>query len=298
MELKSLDTFINIAKNKEKKKIAVAAAEDKPVLQAVKDAQEKGIVTPILVGNKAKIQEIADEIEYDISQLEIIDEKSPAKASIEAVSLIRGSYAHILMKGLVNSADYLKAVLNKELGLRKGSLLSHVGFFETSAYHKLLAVTDAAQNISPDLNDKVAIIKNAVDFYHGLGVSTPKIALLAAIEGVNPRMPATIDAAAITMMNRRNQIKGCMIDGPLAFDNAISKEAAEHKGINSEVCGDADLLVTPDIESGNVLYKSFTYIGKATVAAVILGAIVPIVLTSRADSNRSKLMSIALAASY
>lgn len=298
MQLKSLNSFIEIAKKKGRKKIAVAAAEDKPVLLAVKAAHEQAIIEPILIGNKSKINEIADEINYDLSGIELIESGSPANSSIEAVSQVRAGNAQILMKGHVGTADYLRAILNKDNGLRKGSLLSHVGFFESDAYHKVLALTDAAQNISPELNDKIAIIKNAVDFYHGLGVELPKIALLAAIEGVNPKMQATMDAAAITMMNRRNQIKGCIIDGPLAFDNAFSKEAAEHKGIESEVAGDVDLLVTPDINSGNVLYKSFTYMGGATVAAVILGAAVPVVLTSRADSDRSKLMSIALAASY
>lgn len=298
MELKSLDTFVEIAKSKGNKKIAVAAAEDVPVLQAIKQAHELGIIEPILTGNKNKIKEIAGQIDYDLSNINIIETNSPAESSKAAVAEVRAGNAQILMKGLVGTADYLRAILNKEQGLKKGALLSHVGFFESKAYHKVLALTDAAQNIEPDLNDKIAIIKNAVDFYHGLGVVNPKIALLAAIEGVNPKMAATMDAAAITMMNKRNQIKGCTIDGPLAFDNAFSKEAAEHKGIDSPVSGDVDLLVTPDINSGNVLYKSFTYMGGATVAAVILGASVPVVLTSRADSDKSKLMSIALAASY
>lgn len=298
MLLQSLNTFIDIAKSKPKKKIAVAAAEDKPVLQAIKEAVELNIVEPILIGNQAIIEKIAQEIEFDLSSHHVIDISNPAKAAIEAVKQVRDGNAQILMKGFVGTADYLRAILNKEFGLRKGALLSHIGFFESPSYHKVFALTDAAQNIAPELNDKIAIINNAVDFYHNLGIDQPKIALLAAIEGVNPKMQATMDAAAITMMNRRNQIKGCIIDGPLAFDNAISKEAAEHKGIESEVAGDVDLLVTPEIVSGNVLYKSFTYIGGATVAAVILGASVPIVLTSRADSDRSKLMSIALAASY
>ncbi len=202
------------------------------------------------------------------------------------------------MKGLVSTADFLRAILNKEEGLRKGDMLSHVGFFDPKAYHKVLMITDAAQNIEPTLPEKITILNNAVDVYAKIGYPNPKVALLAAVEVVNPKMPSTLDSAAIVQMNRRNQIKGCIIDGPLAFDNAISKEASEHKGIVSDVAGDADLLFVPNIEVGNVLYKSFTYFGGANVAAMILGAKVPIVLTSRADSNRSKLLSIALAASY
>lgn len=298
MELKSLNTFIEIAKQKPMKSIAVAAAEDEPVLLAIRDALNERIISPILIGDKTKIKSISDEINFDISNIEIIDEIDPAKSAVRAVQCVRDNRAQILMKGLVGTADYLRAILHKENGLRKGALLSHIGFFESPYYHKLIALTDAAQNLAPDFTEKISIINNSVELYHRLGVSNPKIALLAAIEGVNPKMPATMDAAAITMMNKRKQIKGCIIDGPLAFDNAVSKEAAEHKGIQSDVAGDADLIFAPNIEVANALYKSFTYFGGATVAAIILGASVPVVLTSRADSDSSKLMSIALAASY
>ena len=298
MELKSLSTFIEIAKGKPKKTIAVAAAEDLPVLQAVDNAQKEGIVDAILIGNEKKIREIAKDNDINLDNYEIINEKNSALSAKTAVKLIRENKAHIVMKGLVGTADYLRAILDKENGLRSGSLLSHIGFFETPYYNKLLAVTDAAQNPAPDMKDKLAIINNSVDLYHRLGLEKPKIALLAAIEGVNPKMPATTEAASITMMNKRNQIKGCLIDGPLALDNAISEKAAKHKKIVSDVAGDADMLFAPDIEAGNILYKSMAFLGGATVAAVILGAKVPVVLTSRADSDKSKLMSIALAASY
>lgn len=298
MEIKTLNKFIDISKQKPKKKIAVAAAEDKPVLEAVAAAKNEGFVDALLVGNAERIRTISEEIGFDLSGVDIIEENDPARSSKIAVKQIREHKAHILMKGMVGTADYLRAVLDKEDGLRTGALLSHVGFFELDAYHKLIALTDAAQNIEPELHDKIGIIKNAVDMFNRIGIKNPKVALLAAIEGVNPKMPNTLDAAALTQMNRRKQIKNCIIDGPLAFDNAISKEAAHHKGIESEVAGDADLLFAPNIEVANALYKSFTYFGKATVAAVILGAAVPIVLTSRADSDRSKLMSIALAATY
>ena len=298
MVLTSLDSFIKIAKEKPKKKIAVAAAADQPVLEAVAAAKKEGIADPILVGNKKGIEEISEKIGFDLNGIEIIEEDSAANASRISVKLIRENKAHILMKGLVGTADYLRAVLDKENGLRKGALLSHIGFFEMQSYHKVIALTDAAQNIAPDLQEQIGILKNSIDMFHHLGMDNPKVAVLAAIEGVNPKMPPTVNAAALTMMCRRKQLKGCIVDGPLAFDNAFSKEAAEHKGIVSDVAGDTDLLLAPNIEVANVLYKSFTYVGGATVAAVILGATVPIVLTSRADSDRSKLMSIALAASY
>lgn len=298
MELKSLDMFVEIAASKPKKTIAVAAAEDEPVLQAVSAAKKAGIADAILVGNTEKIKKIAEELNIDLNGYEIVEEQDPATSAKKAVKLVIEGKAQIIMKGLVSTADFLRAILNKEAGLRKGELLSHIGFFDPPAYHKVIALTDAAQNINPTLEEKVGIIKNAVDLFHRIGIDCPKVSMLGAVENVNPKMESTLHSAIITQMNRRKQIKGCIIDGPLAFDNAVSKEATEHKGIVSEVAGDTDLLVAPNIEVGNVLYKCFTYFSNATVAAVILGAAVPIVLTSRADSDRSKLMSIALAASF
>lgn len=298
MELKILNTLIDLAKQKPTKSVAVAAAEDEPVLQAVAEARKQGIAEPILVGNLGKIKAIAVELGIDLSGIEIIDEPNTANACRKAVELVRENRAHILMKGLVSTAEFLRAVLDKEKGLRTGNLLSHIGFFEIPAYHKVLALTDAAQNIAPTFDEKVGILKNSIDLFHRLGISNPKVAILGAVETVNPKMDATIHAAMLTQMNRRGQIKGCLIDGPLAFDNSVSKEAAAHKGIESQVSGDVDLLMVPNIESGNVLYKCFTYFSGATVAAIILGAKVPIVLTSRADTDRSKLLSITLAANY
>jgi len=298
MILKSLDSFVEIAKKKPRKKIAVAAAEDDNVIGAVMSAYEHGIVTPILVGDAGKIKTLCSELNHNIDSIEIIDEPNPALSARKAVKLVKDGNAQILMKGLVNTADFLRAVLDKENGLRKGELLSHIGFFELAQYHKLIALTDAAQNVAPTLEDKISILKNSVDLFNKLGYEKPKVALVAAVETINPKMEATVHAALITMMNKRGQIKGCIVDGPLAFDNIVSKEAATHKGIISDVAGDADLILAPNIEVGNALYKSFTYFAQAFVAAIILGASVPIVLTSRADSERSKLMSIALAASY
>lgn len=296
--MKNFDFLFEKAKSITQRKLIIAAAEDDNVLISVKDAVQNGIIEPIFVGNKEKINKIAEEIDFDISSFTLIEETNPSKSAVIAVNEVRNGNAQILMKGYVQTADFLRAILNKENGLRASDLLSHIGLFEIPAYHKVIALTDAAQNIAPDLNEKVTIIRNAINVFHRLGNNQPKVALLGAVESVNPKMPATIDAATITMMNKRGQIKGCLIDGPLAFDNAISKESAEHKGIVSEVAGDADLLVTPDIEAGNVLYKSFTFFANGTVAAVVLGAAVPIVLTSRSDSDRSKLSSIALAACF
>jgi phosphate butyryltransferase len=200
------------------------------------------------------------------------------------------------MKGLVQTADFLRAVLDKDTGIKKNGVLSHIGLFETPFYHKLIGVTDAALNIEPTVLEKAEIIKNGVELFNKLGYETPKVAVIGAVEVVNPKMQATIDAAMLTVMNKRGQIKNCIVDGPLALDNAVSKEAAMHKNIDSEVAGDCDLMITHSIDAGNVLYKSMNFIGGAKVAAVLMGATVPIVLTSRADSKESKFYSIALAA--
>lgn len=298
MQLKNLETLIEIAKSKPQKKLVVAAAEDDNVLMAVFNARREGLIEPILIGNLEKISKITNQLNITLDGVRLIEENNPALSAKKAVQIIKSKEAQVLMKGLVSTADFLRAILDKENGLRKGELLSHIGFFEVPAYHKVIALTDAAQNVAPTLDDKTAILKNAIELFHHIGIFTPKIAILAAVEVVNPKMEATVHASMLTQMYHRGQIKGCIIDGPLAFDNAVSTEACLHKGIVSEVGGDADLLLAPDIEAGNMLYKSFTYFGQGSVAAIILGASVPIVLTSRADSDKSKLMSIALAASF
>lgn len=233
---------------------------------------------------------------FPIESAEIIDEEDPVKASEIAVSLIREGEAQILMKGHIGTADLLRVILNSEKEIGRGVTMSHAAFIECSRYHKLLCITDAGINVSPGLKEKVDIIKNAVGLYKKLRLREPKIAILAAIELVNEKMQATIDAAVLTQMNRRGQIKNCLIDGPFAFDNVISREACEYKGIITDVGGDADIVLCPDIETGNTLYKALTYLAGSTTASVILGASFPVVLNSRSDSDRSKLMSIALAA--
>ncbi len=294
--IKHLSQLVELAKNKTKQRVAVAAAGDHHVLEALKNAVEEDIIEPVLIGDPEKIKGIANELGFNIESFEIIEEQDNFNASLTACKLIGAGKADILMKGLVSSGILLKAVLDKQHGLRKGAVLSHVALFESPYYHKLLGVTDAAMNVNPDLMEKIAIIKNAVDVFHGMGNSNPKVAIVGSVETVNPKMEATMHAATISMMNYRKQIKGCIIDGPLAIDGAVSKRAAELKGIESHVAGDVDLILTPDIDGGNILYKSMAFLGGATSAAVIMGAKVPIVLTSRGDTERTKFLSIALAA--
>lgn len=296
MGLKSLDDLFTIAKNHQSKKLVVAAAEDEHVLFAIKQACEYGLIEPILIGDANKIREISRSIDFKISGIDIVDEPVPENASFKAVEKIRNREANILMKGLVSTGPLLKAVLQKDNGLRKNEVLSHIALFESPYYHKLLAVTDAAMNITPNLNEKIAILLNAVELFHKLGTEQPKVGVIGAVEIVNPRMEATTDAAMLTIMNKRGQIKGCIVDGPLALDNAVSKDAAKLKKVESTVAGDVDIILAPEINAGNVLYKSLNFLGGATSAAVIMGASVPVVLTSRADSQKSKFMSIALAA--
>jgi len=296
MHLKSFDEIFKMAKGKEIKKIALASAADKHALDAVKNAIAKGIVEAILFGDQEQIKEIARQINFDLSKTKIVNESNPVRATSLAVAAIKNGEADILMKGNVSTGPLLKIVLDKENGLRKERTLSHVALMESPYYHKLICVTDAAVNVSPDLKDKVDMINNAVEVFHKMGIKEPKVAVIGAVEVVNPKMEATSEAALLAMMNKRKQIKGCLVDGPLALDNAVSKEAAEHKGIVSKVAGDCDIMLTHDINSGNVLYKSLNFLGGATAGAVIMGASIPIVLTSRSDSEQSKLCSIALAA--
>jgi len=295
--LKKLSDLHEIVKKAPKKKLVLAAAHDEHSLEAVAEATEMKIIDSLLVGDKVRIEQIAKEKNINLSRITIIDEPNLTQAVAKAVKLVHFGEADLLMKGNVGTATLLKGVLNKEWGLRKNDLLSHIALFEVPAYHhKLIALSDVAMNIAPDLNAKVNIIKNSIEFLNKLGIEEPKIAVLGAVELVNDMMPATMDAALLSKMADRGQIPNCLIDGPLAFDNAISAASAKHKGIRSDVAGDADMLLLPDIEAGNVLYKSFVFFANAKVASVILGASAPIVLTSRSDSEESKLDSIILAA--
>lgn len=294
--LKSLTELHDLAHGHAKKKLVLAAAHDQNALEAAIHSSRNGIVDVILVGNKKKTVEILDRTDFNLSDFEFIDEDDTAQAAAIAVKLVSEKKADILMKGNLSTSVLLKAVLNKEWGLRNGELISHLALFEVAAYHKIIGLTDAAMNIAPDLKAKTSIIKNAVDYLIRLGITKPKVAVLSSIETVNPDIKSSMEAAALSKMSDRNQIPNCIIDGPFAFDNAISKKSAELKNIQSTVAGDADLLVGDNIDVSNALYKSFIYFAQAKCAAVILGAKAPIVLTSRADSDETKLNSIALAA--
>jgi len=294
--ISKLNELVELAKKRPRRRIAIAAAGDYEVLEAIRNAIREGWIEPILIGHKPAITTIAEELDFDLSSIEIIHVPDSVQAAYEATRLVREGYADVLMKGLVSTQYLLRAVLDKENGLRAGDLLSHVAFFESPYYHKLLGLTDAAMNVNPTFEDKVALINNAVEAFHKLGVEMPKVAVIGSVETINPKMEATMHAATLSMMNKRNQIKGCIVDGPLALDNAVSRKSAELKHIESDVAGDVDLIVAPEINGANFLYKALNFIGGATAAAVIMGARVPIVLTSRADNERSKFLSIALAA--
>lgn len=295
--LTKLSELEDLAKlSPKRKKLVLAVAQDEHSLEAVTSVAKKGIVEVILVGDGTQIRSIAEKLKLDISGMIIIEEENDNQAVKLAVQMVHDRKGDILMKGNIPTAVLLRGVLDKEYGLRKSDVLSHFTLFELPTYHKLIGLTDAAMIIAPDLKTKVAIINNAVDFMNRLGIANPKVAILGAVEMVNESMPATLDAAIIAKMNQRKQIRNCIIDGPLAYDNAVSKASAQHKGIVSEVAGDADLLVVPDIEAGNVLYKAFGFSCNATLAANVLGAAAPIVLTSRSDTEEAKQASIIMAA--
>lgn len=293
--IKSFEQVLSKVKSQQIKTVAVAVAQDEPVLEAVRDAKINGIAEAILVGDKEEIEKIAKSLEMNIEDYEIVDVKDITQATLEAVKLVSSGRADMMMKGLVDTATFLKAVLNKEFGLRTGKQMSHIGVFEVPGYDRLLFITDAAFNMYPELKEKVDIVKNAVQVAHALEIEIPKVAPICAVEVVNPSMQATLDAASLSIMNMRGQIKGCIIDGPLALDNALSKEAAAHKKISGPVAGEADILLMANIEAGNGVYKCLTYTTDCKNGGLLMGAAAPVIVTSRADSPESKLNSIAMA---
>ncbi|APC42298.1 MULTISPECIES: phosphate butyryltransferase [Clostridium] len=293
---KTFDKILDTAKAQGMKTVVVAVAQDEPVLEAVRDAKKNGIANAILVGDKEKIIFIAKNIGMDASEFEIIDEKNVSKAALTAVQIVSSGKADMLMKGLIDTATFLRAVLNKEVGLRTGKLMSHVAVFEIPEYDRLIFLTDVAFNMYPELKEKKSIINNSVAVAKACGVELPKVAVVCAVEVVNPGMPATLDAAMLSKMNDRGQIKGCIVDGPLSLDIAISEEAANHKNIQSPVAGKADILVMPNIEAGNSMYKCLNYTTKSKSGGLLVGTSAPVILTSRADTPETKLHSIALAA--
>ncbi len=295
--IKTLDEIVSLVKSKPKMRLAVACGEDPHTIEAVARGVKEDMINVTMVGNKSHIEQVAKEYSIDPSIFDIIDEPDKIKATKKAVSLVREGKADFLMKGLVDTAIYMRAILDKEEGLLpEGRILSHITVLQVPTYHKLLIGIDVAVIIAPTLEQKITMINYAVEVAHILGIETPKVAVLAAVEKVNPKMPATLEAAILSQMQKRGQIKGCIVDGPLALDLAVSEESKKIKGVVSDVAGDADILIFPDIEAGNIFYKAAVHLAKGEIAAIVAGAMKPCVLTSRGDSEDSKFYSIALAA--
>jgi len=274
---------------------AVAHPCETTALAGALEAANLGLITPILVGPRAKIMSTAESAGLDLRKLQIVDTPHSHGSAAKAVELLRDAKAELLMKGSLHTDELMGAVVARDGGLRTTRRISHVFVMDVPTYHKLLIVTDGAINIAPTLEDKVDICQNAIDLVISLGLKRPKVAVLTAVETVTSKMPATLDAAALCKMSERGQITGAIVDGPLAFDNAISKQAAATKGIRSEVAGDPDILLAPDLEAGNILAKQLSFLANADSAGLVLGARVPIILTSRADSVRSRIASCAVA---
>ncbi len=293
--IKSMQEIVAHAQSKQTPTIVVACAADHHVLEAVHEAHLLNIITPILVGDQTAIRNLLAEMAIT-EDYNIIDEPDDIKACDIAVKLVHDHSDYFLMKGLVSTNIILKAALNKVFGLRTSNRISHVSVFELTTYPKLLLMSDGAMNIAPTLDEKRQIVENAVSVANALGLAKPHVGIIAAVEKVNPQMEATLDAEKLVQMNREGRLNGCIVGGPFAIDNAVNKEAAQHKGITDPIAGDIDILIMPRIEAGNVFYKSMMFLGHAKSASIIAGATKPIVLTSRADSPESKLYSIALAA--
>ena len=296
--IKKLDDIFDELKScNEKAVLSVAAAHDEEVLLAVKDACEMNIIKAILIGEEDKIRKIANEIKFDLTDVEVINECDLKLCAEKAVKLVSSGKADYVMKGLLDTSIILKEVLNKEYGLRTDSLLSHVMIYEVPSYHKLLILTDGGMNINPDVSQKKKIVDNAIKAAKSLGIDTVKVACLAAKEKVNPKMQATLDADELKTMCKDGMFgKGAIVEGPIAFDLAVSEEACKIKGYESEVGGDTDILLVPNIETGNGIGKALTYMANAKSAGIIMGAKAPVVLVSRADTHESKLYSIAYGA--
>lgn len=290
-----LQELIELAQENPPARVAVAAAAHKLVLQSVQRAVERKLIVPLLVGIESDIRAEAEAIGWDLKDEQIVPTSTNLAAADAAVDLVRQGEAQVLMKGYLHTDEMLRAILRHETGLRTDRLLSHVFVLEVPTYHKLLLITDAAINIHPDIPEKASITQNAVDLARKLGVEVPKVAALSSIETINPKIPSTVHAACLHKMSERGQIKGAIVDGPLAFDNAISAEAAEEKGIRSPVSGDVDVVVVPDLDAGNILSKNLEYLASAKMAGIVMGASAPVVLTSRSDPPRARVYSLALA---
>ncbi|MCD7981254.1 MAG: bifunctional enoyl-CoA hydratase/phosphate acetyltransferase [Clostridiales bacterium] len=296
MVLKNFDELIERVKSfPEPKRVVVAAAGDAHTLEAIKEAVDEGIVKPVLVGDRAKITEIADEIGLAVAQEDIYDEPDAVAAAQKSVALIHEGKGDFIMKGKLETSQILKPVVNKETGLGTGRVMSHFVFDELPYYHKLLVTTDGGMMTYPTLEQKKDIIVNTVETLRALGYENPKIACVAAVEKVNPKMPETVEADALKQMNANGELTGCIVEGPISLDIALSREIAELKGFDSPVAGDADVVLVPNIQVGNILGKSITVIARGNMAGFIVGAKVPIVLTSRGSSAKEKYLSLVLA---
>ena len=294
---KNFDSIISKVKECGMKKVAVSVAQDSAVLEAVSEAKKRGIADAVLVGDETKIREIAASIHVDLTGFEIIHEPDPIAASLKAVKLAHDGEVDMYMKGLIDTKNFLKSVLDKEVGLRTGSPLSHVCVFEIPGIEQLLFLTDVAFMTYPTLEDKVNIIKNTIPVCNACGIENPKVAPLAAVEVVNPKMPVTVEAAELTQMNKDGKITGCIVDGPLSLDLAIDPEAAKHKGAtNRAIQGDADVLLFPDIHAGNLVYKALVHTAEVKNGNMLTGTKAPVILTSRSDSFEVKVNSLALGA--
>lgn len=292
--MKTFDELMAAARARGPKRIAVAAAADAAVLEAIALADREGLCQAVLFGDEEAIRKLAPEAGLDLTRHEVVHAPDKAEAAAQAVARIRAGGAEVLMKGMLDTATLLRAVLNKETGLRTGRRLSHVFVLDVPGFDRLLVVSDAAFNVAPDLPAKAGILQNAVSCAHALGIEEPRVAVLAAVEVVNPDMPATTDAAALKEMGARGEFGRCLVDGPLAMDLALSEEAAHHKKVGGPVAGHADVLIVPDIEAGNILYKGLVHLAHAKVAGVVLGAAAPVVLVSRSDTPENKLYAVAL----
>lgn len=293
--IKTFDQILERIHDHPIKRVAIACGDMLSVLEAASMAEDARVADAILVGDQARTEAIAAQAGVDISQAELVDVADADEAAVEAVKLVSSGQADIVMKGHIHTDDFLRAILMRDGGLRTGQLLSHAFLMEATHLDRLLVVTDAAMNIAPDFSQKARIARNAIDMAVLLGMESPKVAVLAAVELVNPKMTATQDAAILSLMSHRGQFERGVVEGPFALDNAVSERAARVKGIDNPVAGKADILLVPDIEAGNILVKSFVYLARGRVAGVVLGAAAPVVLTSRADTGESKFLSIATA---
>ena len=291
---RNLDELVEAARAGGPVTIAVAAGHDLDVIEAIKRAREIGLAGGVFIGNSAKIQSVAKATGFDIPADQVIDEPDDAAAARKAIGLVREGKAQLLMKGKVSTATLIRAVLDREAGLRAGRLLSQVIVFQVPGHDRLMLMSDAAINIAPNLEQKADICRNAIQVAHAIGIETPNLAALCALEFVNSEMPATIDAAALTLMNRRGQLGGAYVEGPIALDVPLSRFAAERKGIESPLVENTDIFIAPDIEAANILYRAILYFARGESGGIVVGAKVPLILLSRAESPETKIRSIAI----